>query len=107
MPQLGLEDPGPFSFTSEQRVTRILSEVGFSGVAMERCDLSLDLAIGRGLEAAVQSVLEIGPAARALAEQPPEVVAAAVGSIHEALMSFVRGQSVPLPGSIWIVTARA
>jgi ubiquinone/menaquinone biosynthesis C-methylase UbiE len=107
LPQLGPEDPGPFSFASEQRVIRILTEAGFSAIAMERCDLSLDLAVGRGLQAAVQSVLDIGPAARALAEQPPEVIAAAVDSIREALMSFVRGQSVPLPGSIWIVTARA
>ena len=34
---------------------------------MEPCNLALDIAIGRGLEAAVQSALEIGPACRALA----------------------------------------
>src|SRR6202789_2436072 len=77
LPQLGPEDPGPFSFASEARVGRILSEAGFSGIAMERCDLSLDTAVGRGLEAAVEAALEIGPTARALAEQPPELVAAA------------------------------
>jgi hypothetical protein len=73
---------------------------------MEPCGLSLDVAIGRGLDAAVQGALEIGPAARALAEQPPHVVAAATNSIREALMPFVSGQSVPLRASIWIVTAR-
>jgi ubiquinone/menaquinone biosynthesis C-methylase UbiE len=107
LPQLGPEDPGPFSFASEARVQRILGEAGFSGVAMERCDLTLDIAVGRGLDAAVQGALEIGPAARALAEQPPEVVAAATHSIREALAAYVRGQSVPLPASIWIVTANA
>lgn len=107
LPQLGPEDPGPFSFASEARVQRILSEAGFSGVAMERCDLALDIAVGRGLDAAVQGALEIGPAARALAEQPPEVVAAATHSIREALAAYARGQSVPLPASIWIVTANA
>jgi hypothetical protein len=74
---------------------------------MEPCNLSLDIAVGRGLDAAVTSALEIGPAARALAEQPPDVVAAAANSIREALMPFARGQSVPLPASIWIVTASA
>src|SRR5260370_14141607 len=32
LPQLGPEDPGPFAFASEQRVIRILSEAGFSGI---------------------------------------------------------------------------
>jgi ubiquinone/menaquinone biosynthesis C-methylase UbiE len=107
LPQLGPEDPGPFAFASEARVNRILSEAGFAGIKMERCNLSLDVAIGRGLEAAVETALEIGPASRALAEQPPDVVAAATDSIREALTPFVRGKSVLLGGSIWIVTARA
>jgi ubiquinone/menaquinone biosynthesis C-methylase UbiE len=107
LPQLGPEDPGPFSFASEQRVKRILSEAGFSGIAMEPCDLALDVAIGRGLDVAVQSALEIGPAARALAEQPPDVVAAATHSIREALAPYAREKMVPLDASIWIVTARA
>jgi ubiquinone/menaquinone biosynthesis C-methylase UbiE len=106
MPQLGPEDPGPFSFASEARVQRILSEAGFARVAMEPCNLSLDIAIGCGLDAAVKSALEIGPAARALAEQPPDVVAAATHSIREALTPLVRGQSVSLAAAIWIVTAK-
>jgi SAM-dependent methyltransferase len=107
LPQLGPEDPGPFSFASEARVNRILSEAGFVGVAMEPYDLSLDIAVGRGLDAAVEASLEIGPAARALQEQPPDVRAAATNSIREALAPFARGQTVPLGASIWIVTARA
>jgi hypothetical protein len=88
-------------------VNRILSEAGFAGIEMERCDLSLDVAIGRGLDAALETALEIGPASRALAEQPPDVVAAATVSVREALTPFVRGQSVPLAASIWLVTANA
>jgi ubiquinone/menaquinone biosynthesis C-methylase UbiE len=107
LPQLGPEDPGPFSFASEARVRRILGEAGFRGIAMEPCNLALDMAVGRGLDAAVTAALEIGPAARALAEQPPDVVAAATNSIREALTPFARGQTVPLPASIWIVTASA
>ncbi|WP_029584459.1 class I SAM-dependent methyltransferase [Bradyrhizobium sp. URHD0069] len=107
LPQPGPEDPGPFSFASEQRVQRILNEAGFSGVKMERCDLSLDVAIGRGLDAAVETGLEIGPASRALEGQPAEVRAAAGNSIREALTPFARGQAVPLPASIWMVTAPA
>jgi SAM-dependent methyltransferase len=107
LPQPGPDDPGPFSFASEARVNRILSEAGFTGIEMEPCDLSLDVAVGRGLDAAVQGALEIGPASRALADHPPEVRAAAANSIREALASFAKGQAVPLPASIWIVTASA
>jgi SAM-dependent methyltransferase len=105
LPQLGPEDPGPFSFASEARVNRVLGEAGFRGIAMEPCDLSLDVAVGRGLDAAVQGALEIGPASRALQDQPPDVVAAATASIREALALFASGQSVLLRASIWIVTA--
>jgi SAM-dependent methyltransferase len=107
LPQVGPEDPGPFSFADEKRVTRILREAGFSGIRMEPRDLVLDLAIGRGLEAAVQGALEIGPAARALADHPEDVRAAATQSIREALIPFVHGTSVQMPASIWLATARA
>jgi ubiquinone/menaquinone biosynthesis C-methylase UbiE len=107
LPQLGPEDPGPFAFADEARVKRILTEAGFADVAMEACPLSFDVAAGKGLDAAVQGALEIGPASRALEGHPPDVVAAAIQSIREALTPFAKGQSVPLPGAIWMVTARA
>ena len=107
LPPQGPEDPGPFAFASEARVNLILSAAGFTGIAMEPCDLALDVALGRGLEAAVQSAFEIGPASRALEGHPPEVRAAATNSVREVLATFVKGDTVPLPASIWIVTARA
>ncbi|WP_213741007.1 class I SAM-dependent methyltransferase [Bradyrhizobium sp. dw_411] len=107
LPQQGPEDPGPFSFASEARVQRILGEAGFTGIAMEPLHLALDVANGRGLDAAVQGALEIGPASRALEGQPAELRAAATDSIREALAAFAKGETVPLPASIWIVTARA
>jgi SAM-dependent methyltransferase len=107
LPQQGPEDPGPFSFASETRVHRILGEAGFTGIAMEPHNLALDVAIGRGLDAAVQGALEIGPASRALEGHPGDVRAAATNSIREALATYAKGETVPLPASIWIVTARA
>jgi SAM-dependent methyltransferase len=101
------DDPGPFAFASEERVTRILTEAGFSAIALEPCALSLDIAIGQGLEAAVQSAFEIGPANRALEGHPPELREAARHSVREVLAPFQRGNHVALPGSIWLVTARA
>lgn len=107
MPPVGPEEPGPFAFASKERVTRILEAAGFSGITMEPCRLSLDIAIGQGMDAAVQSGIQMGPASRALTDQPPEVVAAATQSVREALASYAKGNAVPLDGAIWIVTARA
>ncbi|MVT64207.1 methyltransferase domain-containing protein [Bradyrhizobium pachyrhizi] len=107
LPPLGPEDPGPFAFASEARVKRILGEAGFSGIAMEPCRVELDVATGRGIDAAIQGALEIGPASRALEGHPDEVRDAAIASMREALAPFVKGDAVLLPGAIWIVTARA
>ena len=107
LPQMGPEDPGPFAFASEERVRRILGEAGFKDTALESCPLALDLAISRGLDAAVQGALEIGPASRALDGHPAEVRAAAAKTVRAKLAPFVDGASVRLPGSIWMVTARA
>ena len=107
LPQLGPEDPGPFAFADEARVKRILTEAGFTDVAMVACPLTFDVAAGKGIDAAVQGALEIGPASRALEGHPPDVVASGIQSIREALTPFAKGQSVLLPGAIWLVTALA
>src|SRR6266436_8003885 len=91
LPPQGPEDPGPFAFASEARVHRILGEAGFTGIAMEPCNLALDVAIGRGIDAAVQGALEIGPASRALEGQPDDVRTAATNSIREALGAYAKG----------------
>jgi SAM-dependent methyltransferase len=101
------DDPSPFAFASEARVTRILREAGFSAIAMDQHALSLDIAIGKGLEVAVQSAFEIGPASRALEGHPPDVREAARQSVRDILTPYQRGDHVALPGSIWLVTAQA
>lgn len=105
LPEVKPDDPGPFSFASEERVHRILNEAGFSDIAMERADLSLDIATGQGLDAAIETVLAIGPTSRALDGQPPDKIAAATQSIRTMLTTYQKGEAVPLAGSIWIVTA--
>jgi SAM-dependent methyltransferase len=105
LPELGPEDPGPFAFASRERVERVLGEAGFSEFAAHPVDLTLDIAVGRGLDAAVEGALAIGPASRALEDQPAEARAAAAAAIRAALAPFQRGGRVPLGAAIWIVTA--
>ena len=105
LPEVGPDDPGPFAFAREERVRRILGEAGFSSIAMEVLDLSVDLAAGRGLEAAVRGALQIGPVSRALEGHPPEVCAKVESSVRTAFASLQRGDTLPLGASIWIATA--
>ena len=105
LPDLGPEDPGPFSFADLGRVRRILEGAGFGGFAATPHDLELDVAGGKGLEGALASALEIGPASRALEGQPEPLRAAATQSIREALAPHLVGDKVPLGAAIWIVEA--
>jgi ubiquinone/menaquinone biosynthesis C-methylase UbiE len=105
LPEVGPEDPGPFSFAREERVRRILSQAGYTPIGLDAVDLTLDLAVGRGLESAVAGALDIGPVGRALEGHPPEAVAKVRDAIRSALASCQKGDSVPLGASVWIATA--
>ena len=83
----------------------MLCEAGFSAIGLHPRDVQLDIAVGRGLDAAVEGALEIGPASRALKDQPTEVRTAAAGAIRAALAPYQKGARVPLAAAIWIVTA--
>ena len=73
---------------------RILSAAGFSSIAMEPVELILDIAVARGLDAAVHGALSIGPVSRALDGQPPELIPAAANSIRAALAPLEQVNSV-------------
>jgi ubiquinone/menaquinone biosynthesis C-methylase UbiE len=105
LPEMSPEEPGPFSFAKQERVTRILREAGYAGIAMEPVDLTLDLAAGRGLDAAVNSAMSIGPVSRALENQAPEQIAVVATSIRTTLATLQKGDTVPLGASVWIATA--
>ena len=97
--------PGAFALADEAHVRDILGAAGFTGIAMRPVDLLLDLAAGRGLAAAIECTLQIGPTSRLLTDQPPAVRAPAIEAIGSALRQFQLGDTFPLAGAIWIVTA--
>jgi SAM-dependent methyltransferase len=104
LPEVGPEEPGPFAFASEPRVRGILERAGFGAVALEPIDLSFDLAESHGLDRAVELSIGMGPASRALDDQPAALRVAAAEAIRAALAPYQRGNRVPLRGAIWIVT---
>ncbi len=107
LPKLGPEDPGPFSFGPEERVRRILTNGGFRSVALEPIDFPLDLAGGRGLDAAVSISLRLGATSRALEGQSEATIAKVAASVKEILAPYAKGGEVRLGAAIWIASARA
>ena len=105
LPETNPEDPGTFAFADDQRVRRILSAAGFADIEVAPRDPELDIAIGRGLDAAVAGALGIGPTSRILDGQSEAVRAAAAADIRKALAERAQGDSVPLGAAIWLVTA--
>ncbi len=104
-PRPGPEDPGPFSFAEPERVTRILTQAGFAAPEFARFDWDMDIALGGGLEAAVESAATIGPAGAALTDQPPEIRAAAYEELRRELAPYEKDGRVPLAAAVWIVSA--
>ncbi len=106
MPRPAPDDPGPFSFSDPERVKSIFREAGLPEPTFTKLDVMIDVAAGGTLDNAVRSASEIGAAARAMQDQPPELRAAAVAEIRKALAEHVTPTGVPLTGAVWLVEAR-
>jgi hypothetical protein len=86
-------------------VSEVLTAAGWAPPRFEKLDLDLDIAAGRGLEAAVDQSTQIGAVNSWLRNQPPEVISAAVASLREALAPHANGGSVCLPGAMWLISS--
>lgn len=105
LPTPQLEEPGPFSFGNPARVTRILTAAGFTTPSFTPLDVQLDLAAGGTIEDAVRQASEMGPAKRALTDQPDDIRAGAIESIRRSLESYASAAGVKLSGAVWLVSA--
>jgi hypothetical protein len=105
LPKPDPEEPGPFSFADPARVVRVLTAAGFTSPSLTPLDTQLDLAAGGSLEDAVLHSSGVGPAKRALVDQPENIRAAAIESIRSALKPYATAEGVKLPAAIWLVAA--
>jgi SAM-dependent methyltransferase len=99
--------PGPFAFADADRVRDILQTAGFSQIDLVSHETVASLAGPGELDSAAEFSARIGPAARALADVAPAAREAAKAAIREALKEHDRPDGIKLPGSIWLVAARA
>jgi len=97
--------PGMFAFADPEHMAKILTAAGWAPPRVDRLNVDLDIAAGRGLEEAVIQSTEIGAVNSWLRNQPADVVATATSSIREALTAHVDGASVRLPGAMWLVSS--
>jgi hypothetical protein len=99
--------PGPFAFAQRAYVSGLLEAAGYEAISCEAIDLELDLAAGRGLDAAVQFVLRTGLVARAVEQAGLRDLGPLTESLRGALSAHVRNHSVPLGSASWIFTAQS
>jgi diadenosine tetraphosphate (Ap4A) HIT family hydrolase/SAM-dependent methyltransferase len=98
--------PGPFSLADPERVRSILERAGLVDVEIEPHDETLTIGGSGSLDQAVDFLLDVGPAARALREAAgaglrPRVAAA----IRDALAPFHGPTGVRMGSASWIVRA--
>jgi SAM-dependent methyltransferase len=101
------EQPGPFAFHDQQKVSDILTKAGFAQPTFETVDKLIDVASGEGAEAAVRSAMELGPTARGLDGADEALRAVIAEALHGFFAPLVENGAVDLPAAIWIVSARA
>jgi ubiquinone/menaquinone biosynthesis C-methylase UbiE len=99
--------PGPFFFSDPARVSAILGDAGWKDVSIEPDEMSLPFGGASTLDEAVDYALQIGPAARAMADAPATLKPALEAALREALAPLATARGVFTAGAIFVVTARA
>jgi SAM-dependent methyltransferase len=96
------EAPGPYAFADPERVKRILSQAGFSNIAVAPHDATINLGT---LDQAVEQAVRVGPLGRLLNENT-QAVDPVMETLRETLSPYNKGNGVMLGAAVWIVSAR-
>ncbi|WP_416899845.1 MAG: class I SAM-dependent methyltransferase [Minwuia sp.] len=104
-PRPGREEPGPFSFSDPDRVTRILKAGGFGDISIE--PFSHPMFMGNSVDEALTTAMEVGPVGGAARESGDEAAVERLkAALADMLKAELRDDGVRLGASIWCVTAR-
>jgi SAM-dependent methyltransferase len=99
--------PGPFFLSDPARVRALLEAAGWKDVALEPLEMPLHYGGAATLDEAVEYSLQIGPAARAMADAPEALKPALEAALREALAPFAGSSGVFMYGAAFVVRARA
>jgi SAM-dependent methyltransferase len=101
--------PGPFSMAGADTTSEILLHAGFTDVALQRCDLPIQ--VGRDMDEAIDLVMSLGPAGEILrlhGERAAHLHEPIDAALRDGLAEFRREDGTVWAGaSTWIVTATA
>ena len=95
--------PGPFAFADPAYVEGLLTEAGFSDVALTAFETPLRLA--GDLDGAIEFQGQVGPVARVLAELEGEALAEAIAAARAALEPHLGADGLHLGAACWLVSA--
>jgi ubiquinone/menaquinone biosynthesis C-methylase UbiE len=99
--------PNPFSFADPATVTRILQQAGFVDVVIEPGPTQADLGDAHDLPQLAKRLVEQNPSVSpAFTAATPDVRAATVEAVVEALRPHVVDDHLTMAAASWVVTAR-
>jgi SAM-dependent methyltransferase len=99
--------PGPFAFANPDRTLGIFRDAGWQDVTLTRHDVPMRFAASGQIGQATEFATRVGPLARALADEGPEIRARVQLAVAEALQTYDGPSGINLTGSIWLISARA
>lgn len=100
-------EPGPFRFGDDLYVKEVLTSAGFSDVQIDPERKEMVLGGAKTLEEAVEFALEIGPAARMIAEVDPVLIPAVRQNLERVFAQRLTERGVIYEAATYVVTARA
>lgn len=97
--------PGPFAFSDPDRLRRILTDAGFSAVAIDGRDETLSIGGGGSIDAAVEFLVQMGPTGSALRQAGPSAESRVRAAVKEAVTPFFDADGVRMSSAVWFVRA--
>lgn len=100
--------PGPFAFADPDRVRNLVEGAGFVDVGVESLTTKVTVGGSDDMDAVVDFLMQMGPAASVLREADPAIAPRVATSIRDAIrLYYVEDLGVRMEAAAWIVTARA
>jgi SAM-dependent methyltransferase len=97
--------PGPFAFADPDRVRRILTDAGFTKIAIDAHEQMLSIGGRGGLDAAVEFLVQMGPTGGALRQAGPAAEPRVRAAVKEAVAPFLDADGVKMASATWLVLA--
>lgn len=105
-PPMDPEAPGPMALADPDRTRRLLSEAGYTDIAIEPVERELLLG-GGGFEEGVDFSLRMGPLATLLRDADAELVAKVRDAVREASKPYETEDGLRMDAAAWFVTSAA